>query len=826
MHAVPFSLLCSGAGYEPYRQHDDPLVKYLLTDSRKLLHPESTIFFAISSDHKDANQFIPRLYDEGVRCFVFSGEMKQDLPEANLLMVDDVLAALQRIVAAHRSRFDIPVVGITGSNGKTIVKEWLYQLLHTRYNIVRSPKSFNSQVGVPLSVWNLNHTHDMGLFEAGISSAREMQPLEEIIRPTIGVLTFIGEAHAAGFSSREEKISEKLLLFRRSNILVYNSDDAEVEGAVLKFRELVNPALHLVSWGNSESNSLKVNEISRQPNLTTVTCSWKLEPLILQIPFTDIASVNNVLTCAALALHLGESNEGIIQKVAQLRPVQMRLEMKDGINHCSIINDSYSSDLNSLFIALDFLQQQKQHPIKTIILSDILQSGLPPEELYSAVADALIKRKINRFIGIGPELTTFQEFFQRIPERTFFFGTEAFLYSFSTLNFREETILLKGARVFHFERISSLLEQKRHETVLEINLNAIRNNLGVYRSLLKPGVKLMAMVKAAGYGSGSSEIGSVMEHSGADYLTVAYTDEGVELRQKGSRLPIMIMNTEEAAFDTLLAYNLEPEIYSFKLLNSFISFLEEREAEEFPIHIKLDTGMHRLGFTENELEELVRLLRYNNRVKVQSVFSHLAGSDDPVHDDFTSRQSEMFLRSTKTIASGLGYDFLKHLSNTSAIFRHPQLQLNMVRLGIGLYGYDSNSEVQKRLKTVASLKTSVSQIKEIAAGESVGYSRKGIVTRDSRIATVRIGYADGYPRILSNGKGHMLVNGRLAPVIGNICMDMTMLDVTDIEVTEGDEVIVFNEDLKVSEVAEWASTIPYEILTGISERVKRVYYEE
>ena len=818
---------------------DSPdLVSHLLVDSRKLLFPASTLFFALDGPRRNGSLFIGEVYHKGGKNFIveeaFDITLVQQYPDACFIQVKNGLSALQVLAAYHRKQFDIPVIGITGSNGKTIVKEWLYQLLQEDHTIVRSPKSYNSQVGVPLSVWQMNNTHTLAIFEAGISQADEMQQLEKVIKPGIGIFTNIGAAHSEGFLNIRHKVNEKLKLFVHSNLLIYNAEDPDVNTGVNTFSNNVRNADHLArfSWSKKEGVSLRIISVQTEQSHTLITAiDQRITPgtdqqVTITIPFTDEAAIQNAITCWCVLLHFNVPVVTIQKRMLQLRPVEMRLELKQGINHCSVINDSYSADLNSLTIALDFLVQQQQHPNRTLILSDILQSGKSSRALYEEVASILQQKNINRFIGIGAEISKQREIFKHIPEVHFFATTEEFKLQFHSLHFYNETILLKGARIFEFEQISHLLEEKVHQTVLEINLNAITHNLKQYQQLLRPGVKLMAMVKAFSYGSGGYEIANLLQFHKVDYLAVAYADEGVELRKAGIALPILVLNPEEATFDVLVQYNLEPEMYSFDMMSLFHQYLQRSGINDYPVHIKIDTGMHRLGFELQQVDQLCTVLATAPSFKVQSVFSHLAGSESPNHDEFTTRQAATFLEACEKLKACLQYDFTRHIANTAAIHRQPQLQLDMVRLGIGLYGVDSDALMQKKLKNVSTLKTTVSQVKKVRAGESVGYSRQGFLQKDADIATVRIGYADGYPRILSNGNGKMLVNGILAPVIGNVCMDMTMLDVTEANVQPGDEVIVFGEMLPVNEVASWAQTIAYEILTGISQRVKRVYFEE
>ncbi len=811
-----------------FSKNADGVIEHILLDSRKLLFPSSSLFFALGSQRRNGNLFIKELYNKGVGFFVvdenFAENDMQQFPAATFLQVPAVLQALQAMVAFHRQQFSIPVIGITGSNGKTIVKEWLYQLLQNDFSIVRSPKSYNSQIGVPLSVWQMNGSHTLGIFEAGISMQAEMEKLEKIIKPSIGIFTNIGEAHSEGFENTATKINEKINLFTNTDTVVYCKDEVAVDDALKQLQQKNNAVLF--NWGHETDATLCITSTQVQPFNTVIKAVYKEIKLRISIPFTNDAAIKNAITCWCVLLLFNIDDELIQERMLQLKPVEMRLELKQGINNCSIINDSYSADITSLSIALDFLQQQRQHPKRTVIISDILQSGKTNQQLYHKVADILQQKNINRLIGIGSEITKHRDVFTGILETTFFNSTAEFIQKFPAMHFYNESILLKGARLFEFEQISHLLEEKIHQTVLEINLNAITHNLNTYQQLLNPGVKLMAMVKAFSYGSGGFEIANLLQFHHVDYLTVAYADEGVELRKAGITLPIMVMNAEEVTYDLLLQHNLEPELFSFGILSTFEDYLMRNGINDYPVHIKLDTGMHRLGFEPKDMEALCSRLQSTSVFKLQSVFSHLAGSDTALHDEFTKAQAKSFLKGCEQIEKITSYPFLRHLANTSAIHRHKNLQFDMVRLGIGLYGVDADPQIQQQLKNVTTLNTTISQIKKIKAGESVGYGRKGVATKDSDIATVRIGYADGYPRLLSNAVGSMLVNGKLAPVIGNVCMDMTMLDVTGIDAAEGDEVIVFGAALPVSDVAALAQSIPYEILTGISQRVKRVYFEE
>ncbi|MEO7394514.1 MAG: bifunctional UDP-N-acetylmuramoyl-tripeptide:D-alanyl-D-alanine ligase/alanine racemase [Chitinophagaceae bacterium] len=806
---------------------------YLSLDSRKIIFPESTIFFAINTPHRNGSEFIDILYQKGVRNFLMENRNADinKLSDANVIFVRDTIKALQLLSLNHRIKFTgLPVVGITGSNGKTIVKEWLAHILDNDFSIVRSPGSYNSQIGVPLSVLNINSSHTLGIFEAGISSSGEMKILEQIIRPTIGVFTNIGQAHDEGFKNATQKIKEKLKLFANSGHLVFCSDDALIKKQVVTFKlssKGGNNQIILFSWGKEQSNDLQIRSITKNKNSTTIEGNYKGKSSSVTIPFIDDAAIENAITCWCVLLLLNKTGTNIIKKFTSLYPIAMRLELKQGINNCTIINDSYSNDLHSLSIAINFLIQQKQHPQHTIILSDILQSGRKPQELYAEVATLLHHRNINKLVGIGPEISLHQKEFSFLKSTHFFLTVEDFLKNISPLHFHNENILVKGARTFGFEQIVIALEQKAHQTVLSINLNALVHNLKQYKQLLQPSTKIMGMVKAFSYGSGSFEIASVLEYNKVDYLAVAYADEGVELRKAGINIPIMVMNVEKSTFASLINYNLEPEMFSILILQEFENYLKLNGVINYPVHIKIDTGMHRLGFTSDDIKSLASHLAVNSFLKVMTVFTHLVASEDAKYDLFTQHQIRIFEACTQLLEVALGYPFYKHTANTSAISRHPQEKTDMVRLGIGLYGIDSNKPMQRRLRHVTTLTTTISQVKRVKAGETVGYGRNAKLVRDSVIATVRIGYADGYPRSLGNGKGKMMLQGKLVPVIGNVCMDMTMLDVTGIEsLQEGESVIVFGEKLSLSTLAVWAETIPYEIMTGISQRVRRVYFEE
>ncbi len=809
----------------------DDSIDQLLLDSRRLVYPATSLFFALRGPRRDGVAYLEELYKRGVRNFLVMGTPEiEQLPEANIVRVPDTLAALQQLAAFHRSQFSIPVIAITGSNGKTIVKEWLNELLEPEYSIVRSPKSYNSQTGVPLSVWGMNAGNGLAIFEAGISRRGEMERLAAILKPTVGIFTNIGEAHSEGFGSLAEKAAEKLRLFDRSEVLICCGDQRETSDAIWKWKgeragwDKEEP--RIFSWGKEKANEVWLAEVETLGQSTKVMVRYGGTGRELLLPFTDQASVENAMHCVAACLWFKMPLEVIATRVQRLAPIAMRLELKSGINHCSIINDSYSADLSSLGIALDFLAHQQQHARRTVVLSDILESGRPEAELYAAVGRALQQTGVDRLIGIGARIgaqaNAIGEWFSG--EQVYLPSVAAFREDLHRLHFRDETILLKGARIFEFEEIDRLLTEQIHQTVMEIDLEAMANNLRAYRQLLQPETRVMAMVKAFAYGSGSFEIANLLQFHGVDYLGVAYADEGVALRKGGIRMPIIIMNTENAAFDSLIQYNLEPVIYSFPLLRSFANWLKREGIVTFPIHIELETGMNRLGFPAAEWEELLQALPAAP-VKVQSVFSHFAASEQVDQDGFSGRQAAAYLGIADRLEKTLGYSFIRHLSNSAAIVRMPEWQLGMVRLGIGLYGIDPASSGKLELQEVSTLKTTIAQIKHLHRGDTVGYNRRGLATPGTVTATVRIGYADGYSRNLGNGVGKMWVNGRLAPTIGSISMDLTTIDITGIpHIREGDEVIVFGKQLSVSQLAAWSGTIPYEILTGVSQRVKRVYF--
>lgn len=791
--------------------YPDTEIDNVSIDSRSLQNNSGTLFFALTGQHRDGHSYIADLIAKGVHNFVVQHIPEPTKGKANFYVVDDTLKALQDFAAWYRSHYTFPVIAITGSSGKTIVKEWLNYLLSPDYNIIRSPKSYNSQSGVPLSVISINDRHNLGIFEAGISLPGEMEKLENIIRPDIGILTNIGSAHDEGFESRQQKIQEKLKLFRDVKKLILKKDATlELPANVQTF-----------TWSFDEGADVKITPVSVGRS-TQLTIHSK-DGFSVTIPFTDAPSIENACSCIMAMLYLGYTADVIRQRMAGLYPVELRLQVKTGINGCTLIDDSYNNDYQSLKIALDFLEQHKTHQKKTVILSDVFQSGFDTDVLYAKVQKLLHGNNIGRVIGIGEAISRqLADFPGFLPFRT----TQEFLAQYNANSFEDETILIKGARSFRFDEIVVLLEEKTHETVLEINLNAIVHNLGFYRSRLKSGTKVMAMVKAFGYGSGSYEIAKVLAHHKVDYLGVAFADEGIALRNAGITTPIIVMNPENSAFAAMVAYSLEPEIYSARELKAFIALAQQKNLSGYPVHIKLDTGMHRLGFMEPQLDELIELLQNNNLITVKSIFSHLSSSDVPEFADFTREQIKKFETWSSRIMAELNITPIRHILNTSGVYHFPDAQYDMVRVGIGLYGVGNDSAEMAQLQNVGTLKTIILQIKDIEPGESVGYSRRFIADASTRIATLPVGYADGISRAWGNGKGYVVINGKKAPIVGSICMDMMMVNVTEIVCNEGDRVIIFGENPKVTTIAEAIGTIPYEILTGISQRVKRVFFKE
>lgn len=809
-------------------------IHHLLLDSRKLYNPSQALYFAINGEHHNGHDFVVELYARGVRNFVVEENLLNvgSLPKANILQVKHTISALQQVAAHHRAQYPIPVIGVTGSNGKTMVKEWLTKLLAKDFKVVKSPKSYNSQIGVPLSVWQINKRHTLGIFEAGISAQNEMTALQQVIQPSIGIFTNLGTAHNEGFDNLAQKFSEKWTLFEHCQVVVCCADHLPQYATQLSQAKFTG---QLFSWGKSPEAHLQVldKKTHATQQQTQIKLKFQEEIHYIQAPFVDEASIENVLHCVATMHWLGVPVDKIQQRVARLRPVSMRLELKRGMRNTYLIDDSYNNDLAGLKIALDFMGTQDVNLQKIVVLSDMLQSGLSPEKLYQAIAQLLQSKAIDRVIAIGEQIKQHAAAFSGL-EMVFFDQTQDLLQSQAELaRLANAVILIKGARRFRFEHLVHQLQHKVHGTVLEINLDALIHNLNFYREQLPAHTKMMVMVKAFAYGSGSAEIAHLLQFHRVDYLGVAYADEGVFLRESGIDLPIMVMNPSEDTFDKLLQYDLEPEMYSFKILHAFIRFLIEQKTTA-KVHLKIDTGMHRLGFVPEEIPQLLQELQQTSGeqkkpldyLSVASVFSHLAGSDEATHNDYSREQIKLFENAAQQIEASLGYKVIKHTLNSPGIVRFPEASFDMVRLGIGLYGVEANQIAQNQLQPISRLTTTISQIKELKTGETVGYSRKGLAKQPTKTATIAIGYADGFSRAFSNGVGKVMVNGVKVPVIGNVCMDMCMVDITGVEANEGDEIVIFNEELSIIDLAQSIGTIPYEILTNISQRVKRVFYLE
>ena len=782
-------------------------------DSRQGNFSENTLFLALTGSRQNGHNFVAEAYNAGMRSFLISEDIDyKHFTDANFIKISNVLRGVQKLAQYHREQFpNLEVIGITGSNGKTIVKEWLFQLLKTDYNIVRSPKSYNSQIGVALSVLRIRPEHNLAIFEAGISQPHEMQHLAAMIQPTLGIFTNLGTAHDEGFETKEDKMREKVRLFATAKKVICAEKWA-------KKLSLFLPKTSFLTWGSSQKSDFCIENMAANDTILRGVAFNR--PFAFQMPSGDTAAIENALNSAVLLAELGFSFEKIAQKLRVLEPVAMRLELKAGLNGCLLINDAYSADLTSLQIALEFVAQQSRILHRTVILSDFLQTGLSAAELYAKIADLLHKQHVKRVLAIGEDIFILKKYLSQNIDFQYFNSTEIFFKSIKNSDFRNEIILLKGARIFGFERIVERLAQKIHKTVLEINLNALVHNLQMFARMLKPQVKMMAMVKASAYGNGSYEVAQLLEFHNINYLAVAYPDEGVDLRLAGIKTPILVLNPEESSFDMLYRYNLEPEIYSLSLLKKWLFFIKNCDNPP-KIHLKLDTGMHRLGFEMQDIKVLTDILENHKEIEIASVFSHLAASEAAEHDAFTYRQAALFSEMYDKIAAAVAYRPLRHILNSSGIARFPDLQMDMVRLGIGLYG------VGEGLAVVQTLKATISQIKNVNHSDTVGYGRNGKVQRDSRIATISIGYADGLLRGASGGRFSVAVRGKLAPTVGNVCMDMTMIDITDIpEAEEGDEVEIFGAEVPVQALAKALGTIPYEIFTTISERVQRVYFQE
>lgn len=809
-------------------RREDFLIKNLVFDSRKLSEVDGTVFFAIITLSNNGEKYIPELYLSGVRVFVVENlpNDHSNYKDTCFVLVENTIEALQSLAKAKRERFHNPIIAITGSNGKTIVKDWISQLIDNDKKVFKSPRSYNSQIGVALSIWNLKEDDELGIIEAGISQKGEMKRLEDMIKPKVGIMTNIGDAHQVYFSSIEEKIQEKILLFRNSDTIIYCIDNKEIDKEIQKAYK--DSGKELIGWGLNPKASFRLENIETKKNQTIINYIYKDRHSSFSIPFIDKASIENSINAFIACLVIGIDKELLSERTKHLQSLEMRLQMKEGINHTLIINDSYSSDLMSLELALTFLNQQNNELKKTAILSDITQSNIDQKELYLGINKLLIEKNIDNLIGIGEGFVRNQSLLTI--NNAIYTSTQDFLRNCSLKEFKEEIILIKGARKFEFEKISRFFEKKAHETVLEINLSALAHNVNYFKTKLKQGVKLMAMVKAHSYGSGGFEIASTLANQNIDYLTVAFADEGAELRNNGINLPIMVMSPEKESIAKIIHYDLEPEVYSISILKELIEAKKEYDLldnkKELNIHIKLDTGMHRLGIEEESLEELIYILKANKNIKINSIFSHLAGADNPELDDFTKKQIALFETLSSRLLKEFDYPILRHIANSAAIIRFPEAQYNMVRLGIGMYGIGISEKEEKKLRYVHRLKTTLTLKRKIAIGESVSYNRNYIAEEERTIGVIPIGYADGLNRKRGNGNGRVWINGQLAPIIGSICMDMCMIDITGIDCSEGDEVVIFGEEYSVNNIAKELQTIAYEVFTTVSSRVKRVFYQE
>lgn len=811
--------ICKG---NTYGASNNSIIQHIIIDSRSIIYSlaNKTLFIAIKGSRNDGHSFIEELYHSGIRAFVIEQELENYHADATYILVSNSIKALQEIATFHRKQFQYNVIGITGSYGKSIVKEWLYDLLHEHFNIIRSPKSFNSQIGVPLSVLQMNSNHNLAIFEAGISHLNEMDKLESIIQPNIGIFTNIGKAHQENFTNIESKINEKLKLFKNCNHIITSSNNKEIIKAI----NSIYPEKKIITWGYLTDDTIRIEKIEKQNSCSNISFWYKNTLYEITAPFAQEAFIENLFSCISFALFLNIPIQFLKEKIHQLKTIEMRLEMVEGINNCTLINDYYNSDLTSISVAFQFLQQQNKHPNKIVILSDIPSTGQSSEIVYSTVAQWLKDSNVVTLIAIGEEITKFKHFFEA--NSLFYPDVSTFISNFNFSSFNNSTILLKGARKFAFEQIRLLLQNQMHVTTFQIDLNALLFNFKTYKSLLPAKTKTVIMIKAFSYGSGLLEIARLMQDNRADYLAVAFADEGIELRKHGINMPIMVMSPENHTFPNIIEYRLEPVIYNFKTLALFSEAGKKSGFTQLPFHLKLDTGMHRLGFTQEDIPMLIKELKKNSLLKIESVFSHLAASDDANEDEFTKKQIEIFNSIVKFLKENLGQNFLTHIQNSAGIERFPNYTFDMARIGIGLYGFSQTTELKNKLQPVLSFKTVISQIKTLKKGDTVGYNRKGIMKNDGKIAVLPIGYADGFNRNLGNGNFHVKIKNQLAPTIGNVCMDMCMIDISNIEAQEGDEVIIFDTVEDVEKMSKILGTIPYEILTSISRRVKRVYYHD
>lgn len=795
------------------------LIHHVIIDSRSMLQPEHTIFVALKGAKFDGHDFIPELFELGVKCFLVKDTYiapKKLEEKIELIFVKDTKAGLQQIAAYQRTLFESPVISITGSNGKTIIKEWLGQVLAQKYAVAKSPKSYNSQVGVPLSIFGISPYHQVAILEAGISKVGEMKTLQNIIKPDIGIFTNIGTAHEEGFASIGEKLREKAKLFEHAQYVIYRKEHDQIA----EFLEAEFDASQLIAWSDQPGAdyTLTIKKDLEKTKILLIKPDFQM--FTFTVPFSDVASLENIRHVITTALTLGMLPKDIQSGIDHLKTVDMRLTLKSGYNETLIIDDTYNNDLAGLRLALDFMAAQRPKNRKVLILSDFMQVG-QPEEVYQEVAQLIKHYGIDLLIGVGE---TIQLLEGEISCNTIFYkDTEALLEELQEDSFDSDLILVTGARVYGFERIVNKLQQRIHGTTLEINLNALTHNYNFYKTKVLPQTKIMVMVKAFAYGGGATEIANHLQQLRADYLAVAYTDEGVALREEGIALPIMVLNPAQESFHHLQKHNLEPVVYSPNFYKQLGKYCRTHKTT-MKIHLDLDTGMHRLGFDQQQLAELKDLTVQFPELEIASLYTHLVGADEAVHEDFSLHQLELFSKMCQQIVGFLGFMPIRHALNSAGIIRYPAYQFDMVRLGIGLYGVEVNGIYDAALRPISSLKTTISQIKTVDAGETIGYSRKGRLSSNGKIATIAIGYADGYDRRFSNGKGSVLIHGKKAPIIGNVCMDMCMVDISGIDAKEGDEVIIYGPGISLKELSYNIGTIPYELLTNISSRVKRVYY--
>lgn len=795
------------------------VITHISIDSRQIINPEKTLFVALRGAKADGKDFIPELAAQGVSAFLVHEDFELDETDSEIsgiVAVKDTRKALQALAKYQREQFHNPLISITGSNGKTIVKEWLGQVLSQTYSVAKSPKSYNSQVGVPLSIFGIEPYHQVAILEAGVSKAGEMEILEKMIRPDLGIFTNIGTAHEDGFGSSTEKIREKLSLFRDSKLLIYCKDQPLVREQIEKSFE----SDRLISWSDEAGADFSRSLKSMEYGTRMILMKKDLSTFTFQIPFMDPASIENITQVIVAALTLGQAAESIQEGINHLKPVDMRLTLKPGINDSLIIDDTYNNDLGGLKVALDFLQQQRPKRRKVLILSDLLQQGMP-ERIYGEVSELIQNHGIDHIIGVGIEIGRMEKSFPG--KYSGFATTEDLLAQLDPEDFSNDLVLITGARSFGFEQVVNRLQQRIHGTTLEINLNALTHNFNFYKRQINPGTKVMVMVKAFAYGGGAVEIANHLQTMGADYLAVAFSDEGVTLRKQGIRLPIMVLNPVEESFDLCREFQLEPVVFSPDFFKSLALYCQNHQTQ-LSVHLDMDTGMHRLGFEDAHLEELKRLILENSQLHIASIYTHLVGADEEIHRDFSLAQLHQFTRMKDEILTVLPYKPMIHALNSAGIVAFPEFQFDMVRLGIGLYGVEVTGKYDASLRPISTLKTTISQVKVLEPGATVGYSRKGMLPNGGKIATLSIGYADGYDRRFSNGKGYVLIQGKKAPVIGNVCMDMVMVDVSELNVKAGDEAIIYGEQISLKELADRIGTIPYELLTNISTRVKRVYY--